>query len=84
MRLADAIVWAESALPSHGPLSLHTTEHLVEGGLRAHWPKGSTAVRLADAITWAQSDLPHASMTPHAAKQFIARGLVKHWPKGLP
>jgi len=83
VRLADAIVWAESALPPHGPLSRHAIQHLVESGLRAHWPKGSTAVRLADAVAWAESDLPHATMTRHAANHFIEHGLTRHWPKGL-
>jgi kumamolisin len=84
VRLADAIVWAESELPPIIPLSLHMIQHLIDGGLRAHWPRGSTVVQLADAIAWATSDLPHTAMTRHAASQFIGRGLVRHWPRGLP
>jgi kumamolisin len=84
VRLSDAIIWSESLLPPHGPLSRHAIERLVESGLRSHWPKGSTAVRLADAITWAEAELPNATLTRHAANYFIGRGLMKHWPKGLP
>ncbi len=83
VRLTDAIAWAASALPQHGPLSLRATQRFIEGGLRAHWPKEAVAVQLADVITWAESSLPHATMTRHAALQFIGRGLTKHWPKGL-
>jgi kumamolisin len=83
-RLTDAIAWAKANLPQHGPLSLHMIQHLVEDGLRARWPKGSTAVQLADAVVWAASNLPHATMTRHTACHLIERSLTKHWPKGLP
>lgn len=83
MHCADAIAWAESALPHYGPLSIHTIQYLVEDGLRAHWPKDVTAVKLTEAIAWAESDLPHAPMTYHAACCFIKRGLTKNWPTGL-
>lgn len=81
VQLADAIVWAESALPQHGPLGRHMIQQCIESGLLAHWPRGSTNVALASALGWAASDLPFATLTSHAARQFIARGLTRHWPK---
>ncbi len=83
VRRADAALWAESALPAHGPLSYHTIKHLIEGGLRSHWPSGATNVQLSDVIAWAESELPHASMTRHAANHYIERGIARHWPKGV-
>ena len=82
VQIAEAIVWATSTLPQHGPLDLHMIQQCVENGLLAHWPKGSTAVSLSCAFDWATSDLPHVSLTPYAARQFIVRGLTEHWPKG--
>jgi kumamolisin len=81
VQLAEAIAWATSTLPHHGPLNLHTIQQCVEDGLLAHWPKGSTTVPLSCAITWATTSLPLATLTSHAARQFIGRGLTKHWPK---
>jgi hypothetical protein len=81
VQLAEAIVWAESALPQHGPLGRHRIQQCVEDGLLAHWPKGSTTVPLAYAFAWATSDLPLIALTAHGARQFIERGLTKHWPR---
>lgn len=81
VQLAEAIAWATSTLPHHGPLNLHMIQQCVEDGLLAHWPKGSTTVPLSCALTWATTGLPLATLTSHAARQFIGRGLTKHWPK---
>lgn len=81
VQLAEAIAWAESKLPQHGPLSAHQIQQYVEDGLLAHWPKGSTTVQLSCAFAWATVDLPLATLTAHAARHFIERGLTKHWPK---
>jgi kumamolisin len=81
VQLAEAIVWAESELPQHGPLHAQQIQQYVEDGLLAHWPKGPTTVSLACAFAWATADLPLATLTVHAARHFIKRGLTKHWPK---
>lgn len=84
VRRADVIAWAVASLPQHIPLSLLMIQHLVEGSLRAHWPRGATSVQLTDSITWAEADLPHLTMTWHAACYFITRGLTRHWPTTMP
>jgi len=81
VQLAEAISWAESTLPQHGPLNPRMIQQFVEEGLLAHWPKESTVVHLSCALAWATADLPCATLTPHAARHFIGRGLTKHWPK---
>lgn len=78
--LADAIAWSESGLP-HATMGHHTVKHLIEQGLKTHWPTSSSGPTLAQVISWAESALSHSSIPNHTAKHLIEQGLKAHWPK---